>query len=164
MELTNYIIQIIISFVVFILLCFIVAGLKKFILNHVGCFDLKEFFPQEELLTYKQLYYLIIIVIIYFCIMYFFINKLNSPNFEIIIISSVTDIIFSVYVTIDFYDGSTKSKIISIFLIPLASISFLLFGESMITYWDFIRIPALLFLVVHYYKKFSIHTKKKLFG
>lgn len=30
----------------------------------------------------------------------------------------------------------------------------------MIGYWDFIRIPALLYLVVHYYNKFLTHTKK----
>lgn len=55
MELTTYMVQIIISLVLFILLCFIAAGLKKFILNHVGSFKLKEFFPQEELLTYTTL-------------------------------------------------------------------------------------------------------------
>lgn len=91
--------------------------------------------------------------------MNFFVNKLHSVSDELIIINSMIDIIFSVYITITFYDGSTRSKILSIFLMPLTSISYLLFGLSL-GYWDFIRIPALLYLVVHYYNRFREHTKE----
>jgi hypothetical protein len=132
---------------------------KKILLRH-DIFNLKEFFPQEELLTFKQLYYLLLILVIYFCIMNFFINTLYPPNGELLMINSIIDIILSVYITLNFYDGSTKRKIVSIFIMPLASISYLLFGGSLIGYWDFIRIPALLYLVVHYYNKFLAHTKK----
>ena len=51
-----------------------------------------------------------------------------------------------------------KSKILIVFLIPLASIAFLLFGESVIEYWDFIRIPALLYLMKMFYDKFRTFT------
>lgn len=49
---------------------------------------------------------------------------------------------------------------IYIFIIPFASISYLLFGGSIIGYWDFIRIPILLYLVVHFYNKFTAYTNK----
>jgi hypothetical protein len=160
MELTNYLAQIIISLVLFIILCLIGAKLKKFILKRGYSLDLNEFFPQEELLTFRQVHYLVIILLIYFCIMNFFINTLYHPNGELIVINSIIDIILSVYITLNFYDASTKRKIILIFMLPLASISYLLFGGSPIGYWDFIRIPALLYFVVHYYNEFLTHTKK----
>ena len=50
------------------------------------------------------------------------------------------------------------------FLIPLASIAFLLFGESVIEYWDFIRIPALLYIMKMLYDKFKTFTTKHNLG
>lgn len=160
MELTNYLIQIIISVVLFLILCLIAAQLKKFMSKRWVRSDLEEYFPLEEILTLKQLYYLVLILAVYFCIMNFFINTFYHPNAELIMVSSIIDIIFSVYFAVDFYDGSPKSKIISVFLIPLASLSYLLCGKSLLAYWNFIRIPALLYLVVHYYNNFSAHTKR----
>lgn len=160
MEFTNYLSQIVISLVLFVILCILATQLKKFMSKHWVSSNLEEFFPLEEILTLKQLYYLVLILAVYFCIMNFFINTLYHPNTELIMVGSIIDIIFSVYFTVDLYDGSAKSKIITIFLIPLASLSYLLCGKSLLAYWNFIRIPALLYLVVHYYNKFSDHTKK----
>ncbi|WP_407413896.1 hypothetical protein [Methanobrevibacter sp.] len=92
--------------------------------------------------------------------MNFFINRLNPPSAEIIMIASIIDIILSVYITVSFYDGSTKSRIISIFMLPLTSIVYLIFGGPLVGYWEFIRIPALLYLVAHFYNKFLSHTKE----
>jgi hypothetical protein len=75
-------------------------------------------------------------------------------------INSIIDIIFSACIALNYYDGSTRSKILFIFLIPISSMSYFMFGESPIRYLDFIRIPALLYLVVHYYNKFTAHTKE----
>lgn len=41
---------------------------------------------------------------------------------------------------------------------PLASIAFLLFGESLLEYWDFIRIPAFLFIIKYFYDRFKSYT------
>lgn len=159
MELTQYLTQIIISAVLFTIMCIIAKPLKKITLPHLKS-DLKDYFPIEEILTFKQMYYLILIACIYFCIMNFFLNRLNPPASEIIMIASIVDIIISVYITVSFYDGSTKSRIISVFMFPLTSIAYLAFGGPLIRYWDFIRIPALLYLVVHYYHEFLGHTKE----
>lgn len=106
-------------------------------------------FPLEEILSFKQLYYLIIIMIIYFCIMNFFFNVFYNISAELFLVNSIIDILFSVYIAVSYYDGSTKSKILCIFLMPLASLSSLMFGRSIILFWDFIRIPTLMYMVVH---------------
>lgn len=47
---------------------------------------------------------------------------------------------------------------LAIFLIPLASIAYLLFGGSLIELWDFARIPAFLYLFIYFYGQFKIYT------
>lgn len=158
MGFTNYLIRIIVSICLFIALCFIGTKLKEFI-SHRD-FDLTEFFPIEEILTFKQLYYLFLILIIYFCIMCFFLKMTGDLNGDLILIAFLIDIIFSIYITVSFYDGSLKRRIICIFLMPIPSMSHILFGASPIGYWDFVRIPALLYLVVYYYNEFLAHTER----
>lgn len=110
-----------------------------------------------------QVYYLIIILLIYICIMNFFFNNFGISR-ELVYFNSLIDIVFSVFLVTIYYDGSRRSKIISIFLMPLVSISDILFGGSLIRYWDFIRIPVLLYLVVFFYNKFVDYTERNNLG
>ena len=165
MELTGYIIIVIISIVLFAALCLIGKQLKEYIVkHHVRFFNANEYFPKEELLSLQQVYYLILILVIYFCITNFFFNKFSTFSNEILIVNSLIDILFSAYLIVTFYDGSRRSNIINIFLMPLASISYLLIGPSVFGYWDFIRIPTLLYLVVYYYNKFRDFTDRHQLG
>ncbi len=88
---------------------------------------------------------------------------MNIPTETIIwvryLINSLIDIVLSATIVVTYYDGSTRSRIISIFLMPLVSISALVFGESLLVYWNFIRIPIMLYLVVKFYHKFLEFTK-----
>ncbi|MBQ3473287.1 MAG: hypothetical protein IJH35_04410, partial [Methanobrevibacter sp.] len=134
--------------------------LKKIILDRSHeLMEPHEFFPKEEILSLKQVYYLILILFIYICIINFFIDR-QWIDAELFVVNALIDIIISAYIAITYYDGSTKSKIICIFLIPIASISSLLFGESLLVYWNFIRIPALLYLVAYFYDKFLDFTQE----
>lgn len=90
---------------------------------------------------------------------FFFDNNIilsNNPDFYAL--HSALDIIVSVHVATIIYDKTYKSKILVFFLVPFASISFLLFGESFIEYWNFLRIPAFLFLFKYFYDKFKDYT------
>lgn len=161
MKLINYLITILISALIFLVLCVIIGKLKDTVLKHnKRILDMEEYFPLEEILSFKQLYYLIIIMIIYFCIMNFFFNVFYNISAELFLVNSIIDILFSVYIAVSYYDGSTKSKILCIFLMPLASLSSIMFGRSIILFWDFLRIPTLLYMVVHYYHRFREFTKE----
>ena len=159
--------QIIVSLFIFGIIFIMGYALKDRITHKMNFFlNPLEYLPEEEIKTLKQLYYLILILILFVTIVnFFFDNDIlmhNSPEFYVF--NSVIDIIFSLYIGISIYDGSKKSKILTVFLIPLASIAFLLFGESIIEYWDFIRIPALLYLMKMFYDKFRTFTTKHNLG
>ena len=61
------------------------------------------------------------------------------------------------------YDGTRRSKILNLFLMPLASLS-ALFGGSLLGYWNFIHIPALLYCVIKLYNKFIDFTERNQMG
>jgi hypothetical protein len=75
------------------------------------------------------------------------------------------DIIVSVYIATVFYRESWRKNIVLIiFLFPLASISYLIFGGSYIEIWDFLRIPAFLYLIKILYDKFRSFTDEHNLG
>ena len=110
-ELINYIITILISTLIFLVLCVIIGKVKDTVLKHnKRIMDMEEYFPLEEILSLKQLYYLIIIMIIYFCIMNFFFNVFYNISTELFMVNSVIDILFSVYIAVSYYTVQQKAK------------------------------------------------------
>lgn len=161
MDIVYIVFQIIVSLFIFGIIFIMGYALKDSITHKMNFFlNPLDYLPEEEIKSLKQVYYLILILILFVSIVnFFFDNNIimqNSPEFYVF--NSVIDIIFSLYIGISIYDGSKKSKILIVFLIPLASIAFLLFGESVIEYWDFIRIPALLYIMKMFYDKFRTFT------
>ena len=155
MELVNYLTQIIVAVGIFIILCFFGEQIKKYLFKHYKkLMNPKEFLPKEEIFSLKQVHYLILILFIYLCIINFFFDRFFAVSNELFIINSIIDIIVSTYIVVAFYDCSLRSRIASIFLMPLASISSLVFGTTLLGYWDFIRIPTLLYMVVFLYHRF----------
>ena len=108
----------------------------------------------------KQVLYLILIMFIYICIINFFYDRFFEVSSIILLINYIIDIIVAVTAVAIFYDGTTRSRIIYIFLMPLASISSLVFGGSLLEYWNFIRIPILLYVVIKLYHRFIEYTEE----
>ena len=163
----DYLFQIIVSLVIFVALVVIgKVGITHIKRNPNRIIKPTDYLPEEEIKTLKQVYYLILMMILFLCIMnFFFDNDIilhNSPEFYVF--NSVMDIIISCYLAGVIYDGSKKSKVLVLFLFPLASIAYLLFGESMLEYWDFMRIPALLYLIKMGYGKFKEYTDEHKLG
>ena len=159
MGLVNYLTQIIVAVGIFIVLCFFGEQIKKYLFKHYKkLMNPKEFLPKEEIFSLKQVHYLILILFIYLCIINFFFDRFFAVSNELFIINSIIDIIVSTYIVVAFYDCSLRSRIASIFLMPLASISSLVFGTTLLGYWDFIRIPTLLYMVVFLYHRFLEYT------
>ena len=164
MELISYLTQIIVSVGIFAILCFIGEQLKKILPKYLHLMDPHEYFPKEEILTLKQVLYLILILGIYLCIINFFFDRFFDVSQDLFLINSLIDIIISIIIVVGFYKGSTKSRIIFIFLMPLTSISAIVFGSTLLGYWDFIRIPTLLFMVIYLYHKFLEFTDENQLG
>lgn len=164
MNIYYYGMQICISVLIFAALLW----LARFLLvraenNSVKFLNPTEYLPEEEVKTLKQVGYLVLMLLLFISITnFFFDNNLilsNSPEFYVF--NSVLDIVVSVFIASIIYDRSSpKSMILLFFLMPIASIAFLIFGESPIEYWDFLRIPAFLYLIKYFYEKFESYTDR----
>ena len=168
MELYYYCIQICVSLLIFYIL--FRAGrfvMEKFSETSFKFLNPTEYLPEEEVKTLKQVYYLVMMLLLFISIVNFFFDNdiILSNNPEFYVLHSALDIILSAYIASIIYDKSSKKSLILIFfLIPIASISFLLFGESLLEYWDFLRIPAFIYLMKYFYDKFKQYTDRHRLG
>lgn len=168
MELYNYALRIIVSIVISYALILISAWIMPKLKNTpIRILNPTEYFPEEQVKTLKQVYYLILIFIILFSITNFFfdngIGRSNSPEFYHL--NAVLDIIVSLYLATFLYrDKTRKNHLLILFLLPIASFSFLIFGESYVEILDFLRIPALLYLIKLLYDKFKSFTDEHSLG
>ena len=139
---------------------------RKFIsINSKKKSDSNDYFPEDEIMTLNQVHYLGIILFIYIIIIINLFFEIYSPvSGGLLFINNLIDICLSVTIIVTFYDCSNKSRILSIFIMPMASIASLVFGGNLLGFWDFIRIPALLYVVVISYHEFLEFTNKNQLG
>ena len=168
MDWNYYFIQIIVSVSIFSIMLitgrFLIGKMRN---NNHRFLNPTEYLPKEEIQTLKQVYYLIMMLLLFISITNFFFDNdfllSNSPEFYVF--NSVLDIIVSVFIASLISEKiSYKNAILIFFLMPLASIAFLIFGESLLEYWDFLRIPAFLFIMKYFYDKFKIYTDRNSLG
>lgn len=167
MNLLDYVLQIGVSVILSVILVFLLSFLADKLQNiRYRFLNPLEYFPDEEIKTLKQLSYLILILLIVFSITNFFFdnNIIYSNSSEFYVFHSLLDIAVSIYIIIMLYRESNNNMLLFLFLLPIPSIAFLLFGESLIEFWDFARIPALLYVIKYLYGKFSSFTDKHNLG
>lgn len=161
MNLYDYAFQVSVSIVIFAVLVligiFLVGIFKNTSFKYLNPL---EYLPEEEVKNLKQFYYLLMVLLLFFIVVNFFFDNdiilSNSPKFYVF--HSILDILLSVYIVSIIYEKSYKNLLLVFFIIPIPSIAFLLFGESLIEYWDFVRIPAFLYLFKYFYGKFKDYT------
>ena len=101
---------------------------RKFIsINSKKKSDSNDYFPEEEIMTLNQVHYLGIILFIYIIINLFF-ESYSPVSGGLLFINNLIDICLSITIIVTFYDCSNKSRILSIFIMPMASIASLVFG------------------------------------
>ena len=90
----------------------------------------------------------------------FFINILYSLVFieGDIIYFAIFDIVLSLYLAIELDKSSMKNKILLMLLIPYGSLTFILFGNSLIGFIDLIHIPVFIYFIKVYFDKFREYT------
>ncbi len=158
------VVSIAVSLIMIIILSFVIDKIKN---KSNRLLNPTEYFPDEEIKTLKQVYYLVLMFIIVLSITNFFFdnNIILSNNPEFYIFNSILDIIVSIYIATFLYRENWKKNIILIiFLLPVPSISYLIFGTMSIDYWDFVRIPALLYLIKIIYDKLKNFTDEHNLG
>ena len=154
----------ILMFVIEIIVFLILMVIFGFILNKIRnsshrLLNPKEYLPEEEIHSLKQIFYLIMMGL-------FFINVIYSFVFieSDIIYFVIFDILISLYLASKIDLNSLKSKILLFLLIPYGSLTFILFGNSLIGIMDLIHIPVFIYFIKVYYDKFKEYTESNGLG
>lgn len=149
-EILNYLIEIIVFGLLYFTFRFISNKIKN---SSNRILNPQEYFPQEEIYSLKQIFFLIMMGL-------FFINVLYSLVFieNDLIYFVIYDIILSVYLAIKLDTSSLKNKILLILLVPYGSLTYIIFGNSLVGLMDLIHIPVFIYFIKEYYYKFKEYT------
>lgn len=153
-----------VEFVVTIIVYVILYMIGKFILKRLENNDSrflnpKEYLPDEEIFSLKQVFYLIMMLILFIFMLYSLIFS-GTETYAV----AAMEIIIVLYIALTFDWGTWKKKILFLMIIPYGSLSFLLFGMSFVGFFDALHIIAYLYLMKIYYKKFKEYTETNSLG
>ena len=148
--------------IVFTILFFISRYIIKKIRKHENkftnnkLFNPREYLPEEEISTLKQVYYLVILFLLFIFLFYNFISNKGTYTF------AIAEIIFMLYIanTLDY--SSWKNKLLFFTVIPYGAFSFLVWGDILVTLpqmINIIHIPLILYLMIVYYNEFKEYTE-----
>lgn len=123
-------------------------------------FNPKEYLPEEELTTLKQVFYLVMIMFFVFGILYsVFIWEHDLHTFFIL------DIIVSIYLALQIKGKSRKNMLILFALIPFGSLYQLIFGTYFyMGLFDIFHVIIFAYMIKVYYNKFSEYTQTNSLG
>lgn len=127
--------------------------------NHSRILNPAEYFPEEELQSLKQIFYLIMMGFFFVIILYTLVF-VNGDLYTFTII----DLIISLYLAVNLDKSSLKNKLLFILIIPYGSLTFLLFGDTLIGILDLIHIPVYIYFIKLYYDKFKEYTESHSLG
>ena len=117
-------------------------------------FNLKEYLPEEEIHTLRQVAYLSLMAACFVNVMYtlIYVNT-DTIYFELL------DITLSLYIAATIDKSTTLRKLIVLLLVPYGALHYLLFGTPLIGLIDLIHIPVFLYFMKYYYDKFDEYTE-----
>ena len=143
---------------------FILVAIGEFVVKRLKDSDNqflnpKEYLPDEELHSVKQVYYLILMGLCFVIVLYSF--AFNSTD---LMYAAIFDIILSLYVAITINKDSNWHKILVILLIPFGSLTYLFFRFTLVGLLDLIHIPVFIYLVKYYFDNFKRYTENNSLG
>lgn len=148
-QILQYILEIIVFLILMVVFRFIITHGKK-----IRIFNLKEYFPEEEIHNLRQIFYLIMMGAFFINILYTIVF-INSDLLSFVIF----DIILSLYLATNLDTSNLKNKILLLLLIPYGSLTYILFGNTLVGLMDIIHIPVFIYFIKLYYDKFREYTK-----
>lgn len=111
----------------------------------------QEFLPEDEIHTLRQVFYLIMMSLCFVVVLY------TIMGFDLFYIS-LFDIFLSWFIAVTLDKVSTKNKILLVILVPFGSMTYLLYGYTIVGVIDFIHVPVFIYFIKVYYDKFNNYT------
>ena len=127
--------------------------------SHNQFLNPKEYLPDEELHSLKQVYYLIMMALSFVVVFY----SLTFPDTDVFYLA-LFDVIISLYIAVTIDKSSNWHKVLVILLIPFGSLTYLLFGWQLIGVLDVIHIPVFLYLIKFFFDRFKKYTESNGLG
>ena len=118
-----------------------------------------EYFPSEPLFYLKQVFYMVMILIFILIILYLTFNWIKGST-----VIFVLDILISIYLSINRSWDSFNNKVLLFLLIPFASITGILFGNSAFSFLNLFHILGYLYFIQFYYHEFVKYTESNGLG
>ncbi len=152
--------DIVIELVLFLFL----VGMGIFVVKMLKNSDSKflnpiEYLPLEEIHSVRQVYYLIMMGLCFVVVLY----SLSFRDSDLMYFAAF-DIIISLYVAITIDKTSNWHKLLILLLVPFGSLTFLVYGFTLVSLLDLIHIPVFLYLVKYYYDDFKTYTENNSLG
>lgn len=146
-----------------ILIFFIAVFGVNYLYNHFKdnkTINFNNYLPDDEIHSLRQIFYLIIMAA---CFINFFYTLISAEINDVFYLA-IFDCILSVYCSLNFYKKDKKNIFALILLVPLGSLSYLIFHNILFISLDLIHVPIFLYLVKVYYDKFNKYTKSNGLG
>ena len=148
------IIYFIIEIVVFTILIFVGDSIYTKILNSDNRYlNPKEFLPDDELLTLKQVFYLIIMGACFIVVFYNFVY-ISEELYSL----AIFDIVISLYIAVQVKNRSVKNILIFLCLVPFGSFTVFFDYYSYLYLLDIFHILIFIYFIKVYYEKFNEYT------
>ncbi len=154
----------VIEFVLEIIVFLVFMLISRFILNKIRnssykLLNPKEYLPEEEVHTLRQMSFLIMMALLFISVLYnlVYIGK-DLLSFVIF------DILISLYIATKLDKSSWKNRILLILLIPYGSLTYFLFGKSLVGYLALLHVPVFIYFIKVYYDKFREYTESNGLG
>lgn len=156
----NLLIQLAIELIIFLILMFLgIFIYDKLLHNDNRLLKSREYFPEDEIHSLKQIFYLILLALCFINVLYSFVYVSGD-----LIYFALFDIILSLYIAVTLDKDSLKNKILILLLVPYGSLTFMLFGSSLVGLIDLIHVPIFLYFMKVYYDKFEEFTESNGLG
>ena len=152
----EYFVEIAVFLVLMVIASFL---LKKIMKSRNKIFNPREYFPEEEIHSLRQVFYLIMMGLCFINILYSLVFVSTDVIYLVIF-----DILLSLFVAIRLDSSTLKNKILILLLVPYGSLTYLLFGNTLVGLLDFLHVPIFIYIIKLYYDKFREYTESNGLG
>ena len=155
-KIIEYFVEIAVFMVLMVIASFL---LKKIMKSRNKIFNPREYFPEEEIHSLRQVFYLIMMAACFINILYSLVFVSTDVIYLVIF-----DIFLSLFVAIRLDRSTLKNKILILLLVPYGSLTYLLFGNTLVGLLDFLHVPIFIYIIKLYYDKFREYTESNGLG
>lgn len=156
---TSTLFQLFAVIIIFLVLTILGKVIYPILKKYGKSIKIKKLLPEDEVHSLIQIFYLILMALCVVNIFYSFMGSINDLYYL-----AIFDIALSLYFAITLDMSSWKNRVVWLLLIPYGSLSYPLFGLSLVIFVDFIHAFVFIYLAKLNFDKFVDYTNSNALG